>query len=207
MNPIPEPDQLPRVLASLNADRKVCIGHYGKIQPATQNGSLLPSGDPLPLLGELTVPTRPYVVQLEYPAHPSGPAGPVHPKARILHPEMTFDTYPRHPHMNGYPRSDSHPDSDSWPCPVSPHERVWSWRNGGSWLYLAQVALWILKTEVWARTGGGVSKNAIWLGSAAPHTLAYVLRLGQEDPCRCGSGQPFKHCHVSKEIEAAVLRS
>ena len=198
MDPIPPQDELAKVIRDLNDGRVVDVGFRGQVRHSDAT-PIVDSDDITRSLQRLCIPRRPYVVELQYPVAQKGPAGPVHPRVRVVHPEMSFRTYPRHPHMS----SDAY--GDSWPCPVSPHETSWAWTKGATWLYLAHVALWILKTEVWARTGGGIGSCGTWLGPGTPHTPSYIVGAVRTDgPCRCGSGGFYKRCHQARDILAAV---
>lgn len=194
MDPIPSAGGLGTVIDDLAADRVVTVGLRGSIRSMGAESAPCESD-----LCHLQVPRRPYIVELEYPIDLFGPAGPVHPKVRVVSPEISLRTYPRHPHMN------FDGTGDSWACAVSPHDRTWSWTDGATWGYLAQVGLWIFKTEVWARTGGGVDDLGKWLGSATPHNPAHVLAaIPLDGPCRCWTGRSYKDCHFQADLLAAV---
>ena len=198
MDPIPPRDELLPLLEALHSGREVSVGLRGRARSAESSSHELSAvlGESVPAL---VVPRRPYIVELQYPATTAGPAGPVHPKASVLQPEMSIRSYPGHPHMNLGPRD------DSWPCPVSPHVTSWSWRAGATWWYLAQVALWIVKTEVWGRTGGGISSWGLWLGDAESHAPTYVVQaVRHRGPCRCGTGKSYKDCHLESDLATAA---
>lgn len=197
MDPIPPADELHAVLADLEQGFICDVGLRGRIQHSDADcGSMSPDHEVL--LPRVRVPRRPYIVELIYPLKLNGGAGPIHPQARVVQPEMTFRTYPRHPHMNGDLRH-------SWPCPLSPHATTWSWAEGATWSYLAHVALWILKTEAWARTGGGIGRQGTWVGDATPHTPLHVLStVDPIGPCRCGRGKRYEDCHLALDLNVAV---
>lgn len=196
MNPIPRPEELDAVLSDLQAGFEVDIGPHGRICHSTREcGQRL--HDHSAEMPRVVVPDRPYLVELAYPRVPNGPSGPVHPKARVIEPEISIRTYPMHPHLS------SSASGDSWSCPLSPHDTSWRWQKGATWLYLAHVALWILKTEIWARTGGGVGALGRWIGEADPHTPNHVLStVSVEGPCRCGRGVVYRDCHLGGDLAA-----
>lgn len=194
MDPIPDPcDQLV-VFQDLNRDAEISIGKRGKIRRVASSldlasDSITPGGL------RLLIPRRPYLVELALPYEFEGAAGPIHPKARVRRPEISLVRYPKHPHLS------FDGAGDAWACPLSPNDTTWNWGEGATWDYLAQVAIWILKTEVWARTGGGIGDGGVWLGAAMPHELTYVLRnVGPDDPCRCGRGLRYLDCHLLPDI-------
>lgn len=189
MDPIPAACNLPFILDDLIADRTVDIGKRGSIRRAAGSYNVA-LDDITPRLHALRIPRRPYLVELALPTSVNGPVGPVHPRAHVIVPDISLRSYPSHPHLN------SDGKGDSWACPLSPSETPWEWARGATWDYLASVAIWILKTEVWARTGGGISSNGVWIGSSMPHDPNYVLsNVRLHDPCRCGQGDSYLNCH------------
>lgn len=198
MDPIPPADGVEEVLIDLSLDRDMSVGRRGMVRclkrEANQDVRCCGPAE----IANVTIPRRPYIVEVEYPLMLQGPVGPIHPKARVVGPELSIRSYPWHPHMN------LGEDGDSWACPLSPHATSWSWLEGATWSYLAQVALWIVKTEVWGRTGGGVGNSGCWPGSAVPHTPAYIVQaVAGANPCRCGSGLSYRNCHLVFDSVAA----
>jgi len=192
MDPVPSPVELREVLLDLAEDAEVAVGIRGSVRSRVPRGPRdLGRSTGLP-----AVPRRPYLVEFEYPESRCGPAGPVHPKARVVAPAISLCSYPKHPHMN------FDAAGDSWACPLSPHTSTWDWTRGATWSYLAQVALWIIKTEVWARTGGGIGTLGLWLGEATSHEAGHVV--GTVGPCRCGSGLYFNNCHKQSDLDRLV---
>jgi hypothetical protein len=193
MNPIPPKEEVDDVLSRLSNDAEVGIGKRGQLRSLSL---------PQPHVREPAIsriPGRPYLVEVEVPATMSGVAGDVHPKARIISPEISRRSHPGHPHIN------FDETGDSWACPLSPHETVWSWKDGGIWAYLAQVSIWIVKSEVWARTGGGLGERGIWLGNAMSHEpLNVLLNVEAHSPCRCGSGGRYEDCHWQSDFERCI---
>jgi hypothetical protein len=193
MDPIPSREELDAVLMLLSADATVSVGKRGAIRAAETKAASCSSDQSR--LG-VYVPRRPYWVTFEYPPEAQGVVGPIHPRVRVVAPEISLRTYTGHPHLSFAD------DRDSWACPLSPHESSWCWEEGATWWYLAQVALWILKTEVWARTGGGIGNMGVWLGSATPHRPSHVLAL--RGRCRCGSGSNYMSCHYRRDYGALL---
>ena len=188
MRPIPRADRIHSVLADLQAEVTIRILESGELGHSTSCQT--EHGRP----ATLTTPLRPrtYTVLLEYPPSPFGAAGPIHPRARViprsvaargLAPEISLATRPGHPHLFFDRRG------DSWACPLPPNDTSWTWENGATVAYLDQVAIWIVKSEVWSVTGQ-------WLGPALSHAPEQVLTtIPPAAPCRCGSGAEYRHCH------------
>lgn len=108
------------------------------------------------------------VASLTYPVAGQGKTWAEHPKVRVLDPAIA-DVYPLHPHI--FRRSDP---QDAWACPVSPQDNRWTWKSGATVAYLDQVAIWLLKTQVWATTGVGAAGLGKWVGPATG--LPSILR-------------------------------
>lgn len=189
LDPIPPPAELKAVISDLTVGRAVNVGYRGRIRHIESSDPI--DGDDITLrLKSLLVPRRPYLVELHYPASLKGLAGPIHPRARMIAPEISQRHYKAHPHLSG------DGTGDAWACPLSPHDTRWSWSEGATRVYLEHVALWLMKTEVWARTADACGRGGIWLGSAVPHRPNYVLaNIAADAPCRCGSGVPYEACH------------
>jgi len=198
MRPIPNEDELPAVLADLKRGEQVCVRKRGEIGHSPECSQ--PHHEVV--LPRLRLSRRPYVVELTYPSSPTGDAGPLHPRAKVIDPEISHRTHPSHPHMY------VGPGEESWACPMSPQSTAWRWRRGATVRYLDQVALWILKSAVWIATGGGILESATWLGPDTPHSpfdLLGSVRPG--DPCWCGRGTAYEACHQRGDIERAIFLS
>lgn len=134
---------------------------------------------------------------LSYPPTP-GPHYSNHPQARIVSP-IPLTQLLSHPHLS---RS---ADGDVWACPIPPHATEWSWRSGGTLGYLDQLSLWLLKTQVWIATGGGIGRFGIWLGAAGSHQPTDVLSsTDPDDPCTCGRGMRYADCHRPLDLRAVL---
>jgi len=190
INPTPVPAELSLVLSDLAAGRMVGIGRNGRIAHLEQCPAPHDNEDSV----RITLPQKWFTIELEYPEYENGAAGPAHPRVRILLPEISTRTFPQHPHLFS-----THDRRDSWACAVAPHDRDWNWVVGGTVQYLDQVAIWLLKTIFWVRTGGGILQFGRWLGPDAPHDLASLIAIRGEAPCRCGNGQPYAACHQATD--------
>ena len=197
VTPTPPPEDIGIVLADLRAGR--CVGFMPGGRIVHLQGCPISTNEHDRLLPQLRLPTRRYVVDLTYPRVMTRPAGPVHPVARVVQPEISARTVPLHPHLS-YTRD----GSDSWVCPISPHDTNWHWYPGATTDYLDQVAIWLLKTDVWLLTGGGILSTATWVGAAASHEPAVVLTYPPSMPCRCGSGVEYARCCRPRDFEALL---
>ena len=198
MRPVPVKHELYQVLADLDRGYEVCMLPRGRVGHSFRCAEP-PEAHPI-ILPRLKLTTRPYVVELTYPPFPEGPAGPMHPRAKVVDPEMPRRTNRYHPHLYVDTRND-----ESWACPMSPQATDWSWSRGATRRYLDQVAVWVLKTAVWLATGGGILDSARWLGPATSHHPSAVLAsIRPADPCRCGVGRAYGKCHIRSDLEEAI---
>lgn len=198
MEPIPNKEELHYILYDLNRGVRVSIGQNGKISHSRTYCELPLVCHPLFLPKVRLVSIR-YLIDLTYPIIPQNAAGPVQPKVRIIMPEISARVYPKHPHMYCDPRY------DSWVCPLSPQNSQWNWQKGATVSYLDQVAIWILKTAIWAKTGAGIAGLGIWIGSDTPHrALDHLNMIKSTDPCWCGSGICYEKCHMKQDILQAI---
>ena len=200
IDPIPLENELHAVLYDLDTGVDVAIGQEGRVDHSEMGCGIALGSHPI-ILSHVRIPRQPYLVELTYPATAHSMAGPVHPKARVLVPEISAHTRPRHPHLH------VSEDLDSWACPLSPHATHWDWDKGATLRYLDQVAIWILKTAIWTATGGGVLRESRWLGPYAPHDPQEVLNtVSLEAPCRCGGGRAYRHCHLMLDVRLAIMQ-
>lgn len=201
MDPIPRPEDLAMVLADLEAEEEVSIGLNGKI---SHSGDCATPREKHQKRGlALRLAHRRFTAELEFPPNLFAVLGPVHPKFRVLDPVTSLRTHPAHPHLFGDNRT-----GDAWACPVTAQTTTWKWQTGATLEYLDQCAIWLLKTEVWAATGGRVlSGFGRWIGPSTSHQPRDVLRAtDSEGPCRCGSGQKYKECCFVRDLRAAIMR-
>lgn len=201
MEPIPDTDELSIILADLHEAESANIGPLGKIRHSPHCKFDLANH-------RLHLPTvrltnRPFKVELEYPSIFWGDAGSVHPRLRVLNPEISIKTHPLHPHLyiGGLA-------GDSWACPIWAQDATWEWERGGAVNYLDNCSIWLLKTEVWAATGGRVFADfGQWVGPATSHQPLDILQqTNLTGPCPCGHGRKFEDCcFVNQCIRAISL--
>lgn len=198
--PVPDDEDLHLVLADLEEGRGINMGPQGRIRHS-QKCCHVPVADHPEMLPRLKLSDVSYEVGLTYPIKPFGPRGPIHPRVRILNPEISAQTIPKHPHM--YMDSNT---KDSWVCPMSPHATEWTWKRGATVEYLDQVSLWLLKTLVWTATGGVVMPSiGRWIGPDASHNALDLMRSStSQEPCRCGNGNIYESCHFQSDLLAAI---
>ena len=193
MTPVPARDDSAVIFADLDIDRPVGFMPGGML---THSPSCpVPLDNHERLLPRLRLQPRCYRVQLTYPPRAGNSAGPLHPRARVLAPEISHRTIPMHPHLNR-----SVDGIDSWVCPIPPHDTGWDWYPGATADYLDQVSIWILKTAVWLLTGGGLLTPARWIGPAASHRAIDILSNPPDAPCPCGRGFEYRTCCRTRHI-------
>lgn len=196
MDPIPNQEDAPIILADLEEGNLVNVGLNGKVGHSRNcEVALNEHRRNLPFI-RLSV--RPFTVELEFPTHRFNRVGPVHPKLRVLSPGIT---HPTHPHLF-YDRM----TGDSWACPISAQDTTWQWELGATVKYLDLCAIWLLKSAVWVTTGGRVLPVlGHWVGPATSHQPRDVLReTDLEGPCRCGRGRTYKDCCFAADLGAAI---
>ena len=196
-DPIPDPKETPLILADLDEGLPVNIGPWGKIRHSRSCD--FAAEDHRRQRVRLSI--RPFTVELEYPSQWIGKAGPVHPKLRVLDPEVSYATHPHHPHLFYNQLTE-----DSWACPLSAQDTTWQWEIGGTVEYLDHCAIWLLKTEVWVATGGRVLPDlGLWVGPDTSHRPIDVLAESDiECPCRCGRGQKYADCCLVSDVRSAI---
>lgn len=194
VNPLPAADELALVLADLAAGRVVGVRRGGRVAHLDQ--CLVPADEHRSPLSN--VPEQQFTLEFVYPERELGPIGPVHPQVRVLSPEISARTQPQHPHLY-------RAGGDSWACAVAPHDRDWDWKNGGTVRYLDLACIWLLKTLVWIRTGGGILGFGRWIGPDAPHDPATLLTIDPTGPCRCGTGRTYAACHKATDLDGMLV--
>ena len=168
MDPIPSPEDASIILADLEDGSSVNVGPCGKVRHSWECEFVREQHRRT--LATVRLSVRPFEVELEYPAELRGEAGPVHPKLRVLSPEVSQRT---HPHLFY-----DHLTRDSWACPISAQDTTWRWDLGATVQYLDLCAIWLLKTEVWVATGGRVLP-ALGRWSVLPDPINRATSLGK----------------------------
>lgn len=197
MRPIPSQDELGCVLVDLDVGRTVSIHQYGTISHSLK--CEVPRDNHPLLLPSLKLPQQTYLVDLLYQVPAKNATWFVQPKVFVINPEISVRTYPYHPHM--------YTGNGSWACPLSPQDRGWKWEKGATVAYLDQVAIWLLKTAVWARTGAGIAGLGKWIGPHTSHDPASLIStIKATDPCWCGSGVCYENCHLQTDAIQAITR-
>lgn len=199
MDPIPAPEVMAVVQVDLEDGNPVNIGPRGKIRHS--RSCTIPREEHRQVLPPVQLTERAFTVELEYPTRLFGTAGSVHPKFRVLNPQITYQTHPHHPHLFVERQT-----GDTWACPISAQEAAWQWESGATITYLDYCAMWLLKTEIWVATGGRVlSSFGHWVGPATSHKPRDVIKeTDAEGPCRCGNGQRYKDCCLGIDLRAMI---
>lgn len=187
LTPTPPPDELEWILSDLDARAQVAIGERGQVRHASSCTRVHSKIG----IGKLEPQAYAAVVELRPP--------PTYPRAWVVSPDISRRTFPDHPHM--YP--------DGAACPFYPPDRTWTWANTPA-QFLHQLAIWLLKTQVWIANGR-------WIGPDVGHRFGERPPLRRDDPCHCGSGKIYRHCHraedrirervYAQQLEALVGRS
>ena len=62
-------------------------------------------------------------------------------------------------------------------------------------------AEWLYGLPQWEEIFGAEKKKEIFLDQRKSHTIRVGKKIGRNDPCPCGSGRKYKHCHGKKGAE------
>lgn len=199
IDPIPYESDLLYVIADLDRGMDIDIGQNGKIYHSSSR-CRVPLEDHQVLLPKLALPQQRYKVQLTYRGPRKMAIASTQPKTRILDPEISYKTFPLHPHMYRGKQD------DSWACPLSPQLTKWEWGAGATVMYLDQVAIWLLKTAIWIVTGAGIAGLGKWIGPDTPHDKLHLIRdTGLSNPCWCGSGIAYRNCHFKSDSINGII--
>lgn len=199
MNPIPDESELGYILADLDVGTGVAVDQQGKVQHSKLQCKIPMDCHPI-LLPNIKIMWHTYLVDLIYRPPIKNAIWPRQPKARIISPEISFQTYPNHPHM--YVSG-----NESWACPLSPQDKQWQWGKGATVSYLDQLAIWLLKTAVWMATGAGIAGLGKWIGASTSHDpLSLLQTIRSIDPCWCGSGLCYEKCHMQVDAMRAIRK-
>jgi hypothetical protein len=88
-------------------------------------------------------------------------------------------------------------------CVHRPGDGEWSWRTGDLVLFLDSVAIYLAKHIIWVRTGA--DEGGMWIGPQASHVPGdLVAELDPTGECRCGSGAPYRVCHLAVDQQRAA---
>lgn len=197
IRPAPEKSEQGRLLEDLQLGHTVGVGRNGGVRHRSDD--CLNEGKHPETLSGLRLPNRSWLIELAYPPAPGNPF-PIHPRARVVLPNLDSQVVYAHPHMH---KAFGARIQDAWACPLPPHSTEWQWYPGATLAYLDQVAIWVLKTEVWLATGGGIGQLGVWLGESASHEPGDVLaEVNPQGPCRCGRGLRYAECHLVSDLAA-----
>ncbi len=101
-------------------------------------------------------------------------APPAHPRAWLISPKI-----PSAPHRYL---------PEGAICPLTPHEREWSWETHSLVDYIDAIAVWLIKVNAYIKNGYQ------WIGGESSHKPQDLAKINPHEQCWCGSGRPYGLC-------------
>lgn len=111
------------------------------------------------------------------------PSSVADPKTWLKPSWWSAKTLTRHGHLN----------SDGSACVFYAPSNAWNPSENTLAQYVDQLAIWILKTEIWVARGAH-SQHRGWPGPGQSHDLSVLLKAPVSSRCQCGSGANYRDC-------------
>ncbi|MEC1759899.1 SEC-C metal-binding domain-containing protein [Schinkia azotoformans] len=128
------------------------------------------------------------------------------PIAVVLEPEISYITYPDHPHLNvgGFDPANGFYFPDSL-CYIDDPQQLGETKKERLLNAFDQISIWLFRHQVW-ESSRKYKKRGIWIGpqvgSFAPYDYPPILDPNRA--CWCGSNKPYKDCHSESDLLALV---
>lgn len=167
MQPIRSLEDLEHLLADIAQNRAVRILPGGEVihHPNCQR-----KHPQLTWMKKLKKPDRAFKIKITYGG------GSRHPRGFVLDPVIP-------------PEEREHMFADGAVCAYPPWHGVWDWQTNTVADFADQVALWLVKWNVWQQTG-------VWLGEEMQHNKGFLFfNIKPTEQCWCGSGRQYGGCH------------
>lgn len=191
LQPLPDDgDEAVKILADLEKDRWLRVARGGTLQhPQECNG---PHQVPIPLRARSG-----YAIRFNLRAEQLPP--PAHPKVYARYPHLGPELYHTQGHVN----------QDGSLCPYTIGDDEWSGQRDTLARYLFHGVSFLLAKHLywqWTREATGIG---IWPGTRGPHgtfeAILEALKRPPTNPCRCGTGKPYRDCHM--EGDKHIIRT
>ena len=175
IQPIRILENLEQLLADIEQNRAVRILPGGEIihRPDCQR-----KHPRFPWIKKLKKPDRAFKIKIIYGC------GSRHPSAYVLDPVIP-------------PEEREHMFGDGSVCAYPPWQGVWDWQTNTVADFTDQVAVWLVKWNVWQQTD-------VWLGDEMLHDKAFLFfNIKVTEQCWCGSGKQYGVCHRINDARKA----
>lgn len=175
MQPIRSSEDLEYMLADLAQNRSVRILSGGEV---IHHPNCHRKHQELSLIKRLKKPDRAFKIKITYGS------GRRHPQGFVLDPVIP-------------PEERKHLFADGAICAYPPWHGVWDWQRNTVADFADQVAVWLVKWNVWQQTG-------VWLGEEMRHDKGFLLfNIKPNEQCWCGSGERYGKCHQASDARRA----
>lgn len=130
------------------------------------------------------------------------------PIAIVIDPEISYITYPDHPHINvgGYDKVNNFCFPDSL-CYTDNPQQLGNTQKDRLLNAFDQISIWLFRHQVWEATRR-YKKRGVWIGpeigELLPSDYPAILEPGRL--CRCGSDEKYKDCHSESDLLALVKK-
>jgi hypothetical protein len=171
IQPVRSIENLEFLLADLAQNRAVRILPGGEIihHPNCQR-----KHQELQWIKKLKKPDRAFKIKITYGC------GSRHPRAFVLNPVIP-------------PEEREHMFGDGAICAYPPWQGVWDWQTHTVAEFTDQVAVWLVKWNVWQQTD-------VWLGDEMWHDKGFLFfNIKPTEQCWCGSGARYGECHRTRD--------
>ncbi|MEQ2529430.1 SEC-C metal-binding domain-containing protein [Bacillaceae bacterium CLA-AA-H227] len=126
------------------------------------------------------------------------------PIAIVLEPEISYFTYPDHPHLNvgGFDNANNFYFPDSL-CYTDNPKLLGNSKKERLLNAFDQISIWLLRHQIW-EASRKYKRRGSWIGPEAgtfsPYDYPPILEPLRK--CWCGSGKLYKDCHCESDLTA-----
>ena len=174
----PDPDELHSVIADLEHERSVHLSTHGKILEAdnceAHHEAVAGIEDIQNHLSAIPDIVR---VAIAYPSFIADP------KTWLQPTWWDAGVRRKHPHMN----------ADGSACVFYAPAAIWDPTRDNLAQYVDQLAIWVLKSEIWVARGARPDGEG-WPGPSQDHSFSAMLLASPDSRCQCGRGRPYGVC-------------
>lgn len=201
-SPLPKEDELETVLSDIINDRMVHVSENGQLshyKHCTCLQHILPDNVKSVIKYLSNQKFRVAVWEGKYGLYSNQPI------FIAFDPEISFLTYPEHPHLNacvlkGSPYKENYiPDSI---CYLTDHDSTIS-KSDRIIESFALVSIWLFRHQVWELINE--TENKQWIGpqEVNPIGIDFTRYYNPFEICRCGSKKKYCECHMESDYEKA----
>ncbi|MFB5088337.1 hypothetical protein PGC35_14220 [Psychrobacillus sp. PGGUH221] len=196
ITPFPNPTELEQIVSDINNVRPVGVQGGKMVRLENYNTSdhiVLQRAvrEALKHLEEQTYKVAVYVGQTSMTALKNQPI------AIVIEPEISYFTYPYHPHINvgGYDKANKFYFPDSL-CYTDNPQLLGSTQKERLLNAFSQISMWLFRHQVWEATRK-YKKRGVWIGPETGELLPqhYPRILEPNGMCWCDTNKSYKDCH------------